>query len=94
MWFGFLDVLACKKKARGVFVVSFRVLEEGWFWHVGFIPCFGLFGGFGFWGVVLFVVLWCGPPPPAPRSGFQTQSEDRFSLGASTFYFRNTPDID
>lgn len=25
--------------------------------------------------------------------GFQIQSEDRFSLGLSTFYFRNSPDI-
>lgn len=66
MWFGFLGVLSCKKKARGVFVVSFRVLEEGWFWHVGFIPRFGLFGGFVFWGggSVCGFVVWASPPRP------------------------------
>lgn len=60
-----------------------------WFWKmVAFgvwVLVFILVWGFGVW---LFWVCW------GFFSGFQTQSEDRFSLWASAFYFRNSPEVD
>lgn len=58
-------------------------LEDGCFWYVGFSLHFGL----GFWCLVVLGLLGF-------FSGFQTQSEDRFSLWASAFYFRNSPEVD